>query len=263
MMHRCNQALILAAGMGKRLSEDKPKSLIEFNGKTLLDRKIEVFNNNGFEEIIVVVGYKAEMIEDAVKKYDNVTLIYNSNYKESQTMESISAAVPYIKYCCVQTEGDLTFDPMVIDQLLLNSSNTMVHSEIKETNSVSIPHFVNGRLNGFRREVEYRSGIQQPPNFVGPSHFTKNMLESMTKHNIDSDYKLLYEEAVAKAVELDSIPLSILYYPKLRYWDLNKQEDFEKVESLIKTLDEEAFLTKDPNQWGSQNPQSHHPILPI
>ena len=263
MMHRCNQALILAAGIGKRLSEDKPKSLIEFNGKTLLERKIDIFNKYGFEEIIIVVGYKAEMIADVAAKYDNVTLVYNPHYKESQTMESISAAAPYIKYCCVQTEGDLVFDPTVLNELLSNSSNVMVHSEIKETNSVSIPHFTNGKLVGFRRESKYRTGIQQPPNFVGPSHFTKQMLESMTKYNIENNYQLLYEEAVAKAVELDSIPLSILYYPKLRYWDLNKKDDFEKVQSLINTLDEEDFLTKDPNRLGNRNPLFHHPIVPI
>jgi choline kinase len=243
MMHKCNQALILAAGMGKRLNEDKPKSLFEFNGKTLLDRKIEIFNKYNFEEILIVVGYKAEMIEDAVKKYDNVTLIYNPHYEKTQTMESISAALPYIQYCCVQTEADLTFDPKVLDELLLNSSNSMVHCEIQETNCITVPHFVEGRLINYRREKEYRDGIQQPPNFVGPSHFTKSMLMSMTNHNKLQDYKLLYEEAAAIASSKDSIPLSILYYPNYKFWDLNKQEDFEKVNNIIKMLDEEDAQT--------------------
>jgi choline kinase len=243
MMHKCNQALILAAGMGKRLNEDKPKSLFEFNGKTLLDRKIEIFNKYNFEEILIVVGYKAEMIEDAVKKHDNVTLIYNPHYEKTQTMESISAALPYIKYCCVQTEADLTFDPKVLDELLLNSSNSMVHCELQETNCITVPHFSKGKLIGYRREEEYRTGIQEPPNFVGPSHFTKKMLESMTKHNINNDYKLLYEEAAAISSSKDSIPLSILYYPNYKFWDLNKQEDFEKVNNVIKMLDEEDAQT--------------------
>lgn len=217
-----------------------PKSLFEFNGKTLLDRKIEVFNKYNFEEIIIVVGYKAEMIEEAVKKYDNVTLVYNPYYEKSQTMESISAALPYIKYCCVQTEADLTFDPKVMNELLLNSSNSMVHCEIQETNCITVPHFVGGRLVKYRREKEYRTGIQEPPNFVGPSHFTKSMLESMTKYNIENDYQLLYEEAAAVASNKDSIPLSILYYPNYKFWDLNKQEDFSKVDKIIKMLDEEG-----------------------
>lgn len=240
MSHRCKQALILAAGAGKRLEEDKPKSLFEFNGMTLLDRKINMFNQYGFEEILITVGYKAEMIEKSVKKYDNVTLIYNSYYDQGQTMESISAALPFIINCCVQTEGDLVFDPKVIQELMLSSSNTMVHSEIQETNSVSVPHFLNGKLVDFKREKEYRSGIQQPPNFVGPSHFTRKMLESMTHHNIENDYQLLYEEAVAKAVNIDSIPLSILYYPNYKYWDLNVKDDLKNIEELINMLDEEA-----------------------
>jgi len=226
--------------MGTRLEVNIPKSLFEFNGKTLLDRKIEIFNRYKFEEIIIVVGYKAEMIEDAVKKYDNVTLVYNPYYEETQTMESISAALPYIKYCCVQTEADLTFDPKVMDELLLNSSNAMVHCEIQETNCITVPHFVNGKLVGYRREKEYRTGIQEPPNFVGPSHFTKQMLTAMTNHNKNQDYKLLYEEAAAIASSQDSIPLSILYYPNYKFWDLNKQEDFSKVDRIIKMLDEEG-----------------------
>lgn len=241
MMHRCNQALILAAGMGQRLNVDKPKSLFEFNGKTLLDRKIEIFNKYEFREIIIVVGYKAEMIEEATKKYDNVTLVYNPYYENGQTMESISAALPYIEYCCVQTEADLTFDPKVMNELLLNYSNSMVHCEIQETNCITVPHFSNGQLIGYKREKEYRTGIQEPPNFVGPSHFTKSMLELMTNHNIKSDYKLLYEEAVAKTVNENKVPLSILYYPNYIFWDLNKQDDFEPMEKVIKMLDEEVF----------------------
>lgn len=242
-MHRCNQALILAAGIGKRLNEDKPKSLFEFNGKSLLERKIDIFNRYGFEEIVIVVGYKAEMIEEATKKYDNVTLVYNPYYEQSQTMESISAALPYIKYCCVQTEADLTFDPKVLNELLLNSSNSMVHCELQDTNCITVPHFSKGVLVGYRREIEYRTGIQEPPNFVGPSHFTKQMLDSMTKYNIENDYQLLYEEAAAIASSKDSIPLSIMYYPNYKFWDLNKQEDFEKVDKIIKTLDEEDAQT--------------------
>lgn len=244
MIHKCRQALILAAGKGKRLEEygeEKPKSLYEFNGKSLLQRKIEIFNNFGVEEILITVGYKAEMIEDAVKDYENVSLIYNPHYEDGQTMESISAALPYINYCCIQTEADLTFDPKVLNELMRNSSNSMVHCEIQETNCITVPHFVGGKFAGYRREEEYRTGIQEPPNFVGPSHFTKHMLESMTKYNIQNNYQLLYEEAAAIASSSDSIPLSILYYPNYKFWDLNKQDDFEPMEKIIKMLDGEVL----------------------
>lgn len=240
MIHKCKQALILAAGRGKRLKkygEEKPKSLYEFNGKSLLQRKIEIFNNLGVEEILIVVGYKAEMIEKAVKNYENVSLIYNPHYEDRQTMGSISTALSSIRYCCIQTEADLTFDPKVLNELMKNYSNSMVHCEIQETNCITVPHFVGGRFVGYKREKEFRTGIQEPPNFVGPSHFTKNMLESMTKYNIQSNHQLLYEEAAAIASSSDSIPISILYYPNYKFWDLNKEDDFEPMKKIVKMLD--------------------------
>lgn len=233
--------------MGKRLNNntesDIPKSLYEFNGKSLLNRKIEIFRKYGFEEILIVVGYKADMITNSIKEYDDIKFIYNSHYTDGQTMESISAALPYINECCVQTEADLTFDPKILNELLLNSSNSMVHCEIQETNCITVPRFIGGKLVGYTREKEHRTGIQEPPNFVGPSHFTKSMLESMTKYNIENDYQLLYEHAAAVASTKDSIPLSILYYPNYKYWDLNKKEDFEPMNNIIKMLDEEDAQT--------------------
>jgi hypothetical protein len=53
----------------------------------------------------------------------------------------------------------------------------------------------------------------------------------------------LYEEAVAMAVSKESIPLSMLYIPGLRYWDLNVKEDYNNVKSLINTLDEKVLKT--------------------
>ena len=49
--------IILAAGFGSRLlplTKDKPKSLIEFDGKTLLERNIEIFKKHGINNITIV-----------------------------------------------------------------------------------------------------------------------------------------------------------------------------------------------------------------
>ena len=57
--------IILAAGFGSRLlplTKDKPKSLIEFGGKTLLERNIEIFKKHGINEITIITGYKKEKI---------------------------------------------------------------------------------------------------------------------------------------------------------------------------------------------------------
>ena len=64
------KAIILAAGLGHRLlplTEDKPKCLIEFSGKTLLDRLLKTFKICGVNDIVLVTGHKSKKIENTVK----------------------------------------------------------------------------------------------------------------------------------------------------------------------------------------------------
>ncbi len=61
-------AVILGAGKGTRMNEgeasDMPKVMFKANGKPLLEYSINVFKDAGIDKIVVVVGYKKEMIKD-------------------------------------------------------------------------------------------------------------------------------------------------------------------------------------------------------
>ncbi|MBU1202602.1 NTP transferase domain-containing protein [Patescibacteria group bacterium] len=66
------KVLISAAGRGTRmleLSKDKPKHLIEANGRPFLYYLLSNLKAAGFEEIIMVVGYKKEFMEEFLTKY--------------------------------------------------------------------------------------------------------------------------------------------------------------------------------------------------
>lgn len=76
------RAILLAAGMGTRLrplTEDTPKSLIEVNGKALLERQVEALKERGIDEVIVVTGYLSEKFDYLRDKY-GVKLIHNDKY---------------------------------------------------------------------------------------------------------------------------------------------------------------------------------------
>lgn len=244
MTHKCNQGLILAAGRGTRLGkygDSQPKSLYKFNGKSLLIRNIDMMIKNGIQEVIVIAGYKIDMIREELKDYKNIRIIENKHYEDTSTAYSMGLAYDYIENCFIQTEGDLVFEEKAMKELLKNSGNAGIHSEYRKTNSVSVPQFENGKLIYFTRELKYRSGIQQPPNYTGPSHFTKEMLKFIKQEDLKKGNELYYEEAVALSIFNNNIPFSFISVPLLRYWDLNKIEDYEKVKELINTLDEEAF----------------------
>ncbi len=76
------RAILLAAGMGTRLRPltlEIPKSLIEVNGKPLLERQVEFLKEKGINEIIVVTGYLNEKFEYLKEKY-GVKLVFNDKY---------------------------------------------------------------------------------------------------------------------------------------------------------------------------------------
>ncbi|MFP4314007.1 MAG: nucleotidyltransferase family protein [Alphaproteobacteria bacterium] len=61
-----NQAFIMAAGYGERmrpLTDDRPKPMVEINGKPLIDHILDDFRQHGIEKTIINTHYKAEVLE--------------------------------------------------------------------------------------------------------------------------------------------------------------------------------------------------------
>ena len=92
-------AIILSAGQGSRLghlTDDRPKCLIEFNGRTLLDRQLDALAANGVEEAVVVTGFRDDQIEAALARRGDagprVRTIYNPFYKVADNLGSLFVA---------------------------------------------------------------------------------------------------------------------------------------------------------------------------
>ena len=75
-------AALLAAGAGSRLGH-KPKSLLELGGVPLIRRQLIALSGAGVDEVVVVLGHHAELIEPAVQTFP-VTLVRNLNPDEGQ-----------------------------------------------------------------------------------------------------------------------------------------------------------------------------------
>jgi choline kinase len=93
------KAIILSAGQGSRLghlTDDRPKCLIEFNGRTLLDRQLDALAANGVEEVVVVTGFRDDQIEAALKRRGDagprVRTVYNPFYKVADNLGSLFVA---------------------------------------------------------------------------------------------------------------------------------------------------------------------------
>ena len=82
------QALILAAGMGKRLgryTQDATKCMVSVNGKTLIEYAIESLVQNNIKKLVIVVGYKSQVLIDFISSKFNEG---NLNGMEIQYIEN-------------------------------------------------------------------------------------------------------------------------------------------------------------------------------
>ena len=106
------KAIILAAGQGSRLGhlvDDRPKCLIDFNGRTLLDRQLDTLAANGVGEAVVVTGFHDELIEEALAARSGgpaVRTIFNPFYKVADNTGSLYLAREALSGDCLVWNGD-------------------------------------------------------------------------------------------------------------------------------------------------------------
>lgn len=65
-------AIVLAAGKGTRMNSDLPKVLCQANGRPLIEYVIDSLRAAGVEKIVVVVGYRADLVRQALASYTDV-----------------------------------------------------------------------------------------------------------------------------------------------------------------------------------------------
>ena len=120
------KAIILSAGQGSRLGHlttDRPKCLIEFGGKTLLDWQLDTLAANGIEEAVVVTGFRDDQIEAALARRSGgpiVRTIYNPFYKVADNLGSLYVAREALAGDCLVWNGDTLVSKALMARVLGN-----------------------------------------------------------------------------------------------------------------------------------------------
>lgn len=84
-----SQALILAAGVGRRLNGahgPRPKALLNLGGRTLLARHVANLRAAGVEDITIVTGFEADQVRAEVGAEPGVRLLLNPDYREGSVV---------------------------------------------------------------------------------------------------------------------------------------------------------------------------------
>lgn len=123
------KAVILAAGEGKRLrpfTETMPKVMIPVANKPILEYVVDAVKNSGIDEIILVVGYKKEVIMEYFEDYEDVKITYVIQDKQLGTSHALMQAEGYIQDSFIVLSGDNIIDQRSISKLIKNESKYSV-----------------------------------------------------------------------------------------------------------------------------------------
>lgn len=126
------QAIILAAGMGKRLKEltkNNTKCMVKVNGVSLIDRMLHQILKQNFDRIVIVVGYEREKLKEYIATLGittPITYIDNPIYDKTNNIYSLSLASDYLREDDTMLfESDLIFEDSVLDSLVRDPRPTL------------------------------------------------------------------------------------------------------------------------------------------
>ena len=126
------QAIILAAGMGKRLGEftrDNTKCMVRLNGITLIERMLRQLDALALRRVVIVVGYQEQNLMDHIATlplHTPVAFIHNPIYDRTNNIYSLSLAKRELaEDDTLLLESDLVFEDGLLRDLMEDPHDTL------------------------------------------------------------------------------------------------------------------------------------------
>lgn len=110
------KVILLLAGEGKRLRPytlDRPKCMVEIDGVSLIDHQLRVLRSEGLNDIVMVSGYKSEMLEQF-----NCRLKHNPRYFETNMVWTLFCAKDELEGDVIVSYGDIVYSEDILKALL-------------------------------------------------------------------------------------------------------------------------------------------------
>ena len=158
-----DKAIILSAGQGSRLghlTDDRPKCLIEFGGRTLLDRQLDTLAANGVGKAVVVTGFRDHLIEATIAKRSGgpeVRTIYNPFFQVADNLGSLFMARGELSGDCLVWNGDTLVSDSLMARVVNNRRDgicvTIDRKESYDEDDMKVVVEGSGRLKAIGKRI--------------------------------------------------------------------------------------------------------------
>lgn len=261
------QAIILAAGMGKRLGEythDNTKCMLEVNGIRLIDRALAALKEVKVTRVVLVVGYKGQNVKDYVgTDYQGIPVEYVENpiYDKTNNIYSLYLAKDYMTAeDTLLLESDIIFAPSVIMKLVDDKRPNLALVDKYESwmdgtvvtldKDQKITRFID--KNGFDF-----SEIHNYYKTVNIYKFSKEFsckyyVPFLTAYSIalgDNEY---YEQVLRVILHLRNAPLFALPLSGDLWYEIDDMQDLDIASGMFAPTEEEhykAFMKRYGGYW--------------
>ena len=250
------QAVILAAGMGKRLkklTKNNTKCMVKVNGITLIERTLRILDRKCLSRIVIVVGYEGQKLMnyiDSLNISTPIRFIDNQVYNKTNNIYSLALAKDYLtSEDTMILESDLIFDEEIIDGLLRDERETLVLADKFESwmdgtcmildEEDCICDFISGKYLKFTEKEKYYKTVNI---YKFSQHFSKNtyvpFLQAYEAAMGNNEY---YESVIKLIAMLDTKEIRAKRLEGQTWYEIDDIQDLDIASSLFAENDAEKY----------------------
>ena len=248
------QAIILAAGMGKRLKEltkDNTKCMVKVNGVTLIDRMLHQIDAHDLSRIVIVVGYEGGKLIDYISTLDiktPIVFIENPIYDKTNNIYSLALAKEQLREDdTLLFESDLIFEDAVLDELVNDPSETLALVDkyeswmdgtcVKLSEDDEIEAFIPGKKFKFSEIKDYYKT-------VNIYKFSKEFSDTCYVPFLDAYQSALglneyYEQVLRVITMLDTSGIKAKRLTGQKWYEIDDIQDLDIAESIFSPDEDE------------------------
>lgn len=242
------QAIILAAGMGKRLGEltkNNTKCMVEVNGVKLIDRVLTYLSHLDLKRIVIVVGYKAENLVNYIEnQYGNLNIEFVENPIYDKTNNIYSLALAKDKFKEDDTlllESDLIYEESMLHLLVDNQQPDLAlvakYEKWMDGTMVTIDDDCN-ILNFISKKEFKQTEAEKYYKTVNIYKFSKSyinnqylpLLEAYCQMKGNNEY---YEEVLRVLTMIDKSSLKALPIGDEKWYEIDDIQDLDIAETIF------------------------------
>ncbi len=261
------QAVILAAGMGKRLKEltkSNTKCMVKVNDVTLIERMLRILDKKNLSKIVIVVGYQKDNLIDYINTLNistPVCLVHNDVFDRTNNIYSLLLAKEYLlEEDTLLFESDLIFEESAVDLLLQDSRETLALVDRYESwmdgtcmvldETDCIVDFVSGKNICYYEKEKYYKTVNI---YKFSRHFLCNtyipFLEAYTKAMGYNEY---YESVIKLIAMLETKEIRAKRLEGQKWYEIDDIQDLDIAETLFNSDIEakyKAFSIRYGGYW--------------